>query len=64
MPALESTEPRRESRWRRLGGWIVAGMLEAKKPNWISALVGGGIGVEEVAHCLVELALAVLGCGQ
>jgi hypothetical protein len=38
-------------------------MLEAKKPNWISAFVGVRIAVEEVTHCLVELALAVLGCG-
>jgi hypothetical protein len=39
-------------------------MLEAKKPNQFSAFVGGGIAVEEVTHCLVELALAVLGGSQ
>jgi hypothetical protein len=40
------------------------GGSEAKKPNQFCAFVGGGIAVEEVTHCLVELALAMLGGSQ
>ena len=39
-------------------------MLEAKKPNRLSAFAGGKTAVGEVTHCLVALALAVLGGGQ
>ena len=60
---LESTEPRRESDGA-VGRWIIAWMLEAKKPNRLSAFAGGKTAVGEVTHCLVALALAVLGGGQ
>jgi hypothetical protein len=42
----------------------MAGMLEAKKPDWISASAGGGIAVEDVTHCLVELAFLCLAAAS
>ena len=37
-------------------------MLHAEEPDGLRALVWGGVGVENVAHGAVEMALAVL-CG-
>ena len=39
-------------------------MLDTEKPNSVRAFVGGGIAVEEVTHCLVDVAFAVSRCGQ
>ena len=39
-------------------------MLHAEEPNWVGASVGGGIAVEEVPHCLVEVAFTVFCGGQ
>ncbi|KAF8262722.1 hypothetical protein EI94DRAFT_1704558 [Lactarius quietus] len=48
---LEFTDPLLES--------IMVGVLHDKEPNGVGALVGGGITVKEVAHCLVEMAFTV-----
>ena len=39
-------------------------MLHAEEPNRVGAFVGGRIAVEEVAHCLVEVAFTVFCGGQ
>ena len=41
-------------------------MLHAEEPNWVGAFVGGGIAIERVTHCLVEVAFTVFcqQCGQ
>lgn len=39
-------------------------MLDTEKPNWVRAFVGGRIAVEEVTHCLVDVAFAVSCGGQ
>ena len=39
-------------------------MLHAEEPDWICALVRGGIAVEEEAHGAVEMALAVFGSSE
>ena len=38
------------------------GVLHADEPDWVGAFVGGGVAVEEVPHCLVEVAINVF-CG-
>jgi hypothetical protein len=50
------TQPRREE--------VRSRVLHAQEPNWVGAFVGGGIAVEEVAHCLVEMAFTVFCGGQ
>lgn len=34
-------------------------MLYAHEPDWFAGLVGLGVAVEDIPHCLVEVALAV-----
>ena len=48
------------------GRGFIARVLHAQKPNWVGAFafVGGGIAVEEIAICLIEMAFMVLCGGQ
>lgn len=39
-------------------------MLHAEEPDGVGALVWGRVAVEEEAHGAVEMALAVLCCGE
>ena len=39
-------------------------MSPAEVLDWFSPFVGGGIAVEEVRHCLVEVAFTGFGGGQ
>ena len=39
-------------------------MLHAEEPNWVGAFVGGRITIEQVTHCLVEVAFTVFFSGQ
>ena len=36
--------------------------MYARKPHWVDAFVGSRVTVEEIAHCLVEMAFTVF-CG-
>jgi hypothetical protein len=58
---LELTEPLRERAWATQSWWKEVCSLGAVRPGaelgW--CIVGGGIAVEEVAHCLVEIDFVV-----